>query len=313
MARRLGSPRPGYDCGDGQRPLPSRGRDHQMREGLAEGTPVDFELPAGRVAGRRWGAADAPLVMAIPGLSQDERSYAYLGGLLGSDRRQLLAISPRGRGRSETTPSGTYGWRAHARDVAEIASRLGSVEFDLIGWSFGGFVGMQLAAQAPGRLRRLVLLDVAGRPEPSSLGPILAGLERLGRVYSSPEEYVKLVVSSGVVAGCVEPWREYLLGDLVPCPGGYRTRTNREAVLEDAAYGAGQDPYELWPALSMPALLVRAAQPILPDLGFVVSEEDRDRFKAEVPGAQVVEVDCNHYCIGMKGETAAAVERFLDG
>jgi pimeloyl-ACP methyl ester carboxylesterase len=264
------------------------------------------------VSARRWGSPDAPLLLGVPGLSQDERSFEYLGSRLGSARRQVVAISPRGRGASETTEAGSYGWPSHARDVAEIATLLGQPTFDVMGWSFGAFVSLQLAADAPGQLRRAVLLDALGRPEPSSLGPIIAGLERLNAVFGSVDEYTARVLSAGVVDGCRDAWESYLSEDLVRGPDGFRTRTNSEAVIADAQYGASHDPYPLWSALLMPVLLVRAARPILPGLGFLVSEADRDRFRAEVRLGQVVEVDANHYCVGYVEETARAVERFLD-
>ena len=279
---------------------------------MATPTPLEFELTSGRISALRWGAPDAPLLICMPGLSQDARSFDQLGSRLGSDQRQVVAISPRGRGESQRTPPGTYGWPAHARDVAGVASLLGRRECDVAGWSLGAFVTMQLAAQSPGLIRRAVLIDAVGRPEPSSLQPILAGLERLGQVFSSVEEYTERVLSGGAMVGCEDAWRRYLAGDLVATPGGFRTRTDREAVLEDAAYGGGHDPYELWPALVMPVQLIRAARPILPGLGFVVSEADRDRFAREVSLSQVVEVDANHYCVGMVEQTASAIQRFLD-
>jgi pimeloyl-ACP methyl ester carboxylesterase len=249
----------------------------------------------------------------VPGLSQDERSFEFLGSRLGSDSRQVVAISPRGRGHSETTAPGSYGWPAHARDVAEVATSLGQPTFDVMGWSFGAFVSLQLAADHPGRIRRAILIDAVGRPEPSSLGPIIGGLGRLNAVFGSAEEYSARALSAGVMDGCRDAWERYLSQDLVMTSEGYRTRTNSDAVMEDAGYGAGHDPFELWAALQMPVLLVRAAQPVLPGLGFLISEADRDRFRAEVPLGQVVEVDANHYCAGAVEETARAVQRFLDG
>ena len=53
-------------------------------------------------------------------------------------------------------------------------------------------------------------------------------------------------------------------------------------------------------------------RPVLPGLGFLVSEADRDRFRAEVPLGQVFEVDANHYCVSAVEQTAQAVKRFLD-
>jgi pimeloyl-ACP methyl ester carboxylesterase len=196
--------------------------------------------------------------------------------------------------------------------VAEIAASLGQPTFDVLGWSFGAFVTLQLAADAPGRLRRAILLDAVGRPEPSSLGPIIAGLGRLSSVYGSVEEYSARALSAGVMDGCWDAWERYLREDLVATPEGFKTRTNSDAVMEDARYGAGHDPFELWSALRMPVLLVRAARPVLPGLGFLVSEADRDRFRAEVPLGQVFEVDANHYCVSAVEQTAQAVKRFLD-
>ena len=38
---------------------------------------------------------------------------------------QLVAVDLRGRGRSEVTGAGTYGWRSHARDVLGVANAVG--------------------------------------------------------------------------------------------------------------------------------------------------------------------------------------------
>ena len=262
----------------------------------------------GRVSTTAWGDDDAPLVVCVPGLSQDERSFAALGPRLAGTGHHVVAVSPRGRGGSDVTAPGTYGWPHHAADVAALATVLGADAFDVVGWSFGAFVGMTLANEHPDRVRRLVLLDAVGRPDPSALGPIVAGLERLGAVYDSPEEYRAIATSSGGMSGCAEAWDGYLAGDLVAVGSGYSTRTDKDAVLEDSTYGATHDPYELWPALTMPTLLVRAAQPVLPGLGWIVTEQDRDRFPTVAPGGRVAEVDANHYCVGMVTETADLLE-----
>ncbi len=275
------------------------------------GAPVDLHVASGRIGARRWGSPEAPLVICIPGLPSDERIYEFLGSRLGSDRRQVLAVSPRGRGRSQVTAPGSYGWKAHAQDIAEIADTLGQHTFAVIGWSFGAAVGMQLARDAPGRIRRLVLIDAVGRPDASALAPVAAGLEHLGALQTTPAEYVERSLAAGTMAGCEPQWRNYLTGSLEPAEGAFRSRTSKSAVLEDALYGMNQDPYAFWPAVTMPALLVRAGRPILPGLGFMVTEADRDRFLREIPLAQVVEIDANHLCVGMLEETTHAIASFL--
>jgi pimeloyl-ACP methyl ester carboxylesterase len=61
----------------------------------------------------------------VPGLSANLCGFDRLAERLAGDTRQLVAIDLRGRGRSEVTGAGTYGWRNHARDVLGIAGAVG--------------------------------------------------------------------------------------------------------------------------------------------------------------------------------------------
>ena len=278
---------------------------------ITTATHVEFKTSLGRVAGLRYGPVTGKLLVAVPGLSQDARSLHALASRLASNDRQVLAISPRGRGGSEATAPGTYGWENHASDIAEITTQLGQPNFDLMGWSFGGLVALKATTLFAARVRKLVLIDVVGKPDPSSLVVIAKGLERLGAVFPTRQAYVDLVLSSGAMAGFEEVWRPHLEGDLVDVEGGFTTRTNKEAIVEDAVYGAQQDVYALWPSVIVPALLVRAAREILPGMGRVVSEEDSRRFPAEVKSAEVITVDANHYCVGYHPDAIAAIDNFL--
>jgi hypothetical protein len=61
----------------------------------------------------------------------------------------------------------------------------------------------------------------------------------------------------------------------------------------------------------MPTLLLRATRELGRGTGFVVPAEDRDRFRLDVPHAEVVEIDANHLTINTHADAAAAVRRFL--
>jgi pimeloyl-ACP methyl ester carboxylesterase len=271
----------------------------------------EFQLRSGRVAAELSGAASAPLVIGIPGLSANLRSFDALFAGLDRSRHRCLAFDPRGRGNSEVTPPGTYGWVAHARDVLEMADALGAATFDLVGWSMGTWVALQVCALGPGRVRRLVLIDGGGIPDESSVAPVYAGLERLDTVYPSREEFTRMARSVGIY----EPWEnwqrmfEYELKDV---DGGVTSRTHAPASWEDETYRRAQDPYSLWPAVTMPSLVVRARRPVVPDRGHILNEADVQRFLAEVPGSRAVEVDAQHYTVGMHPDTIRAVADFLD-
>ena len=145
----------------------------------------EFQLPSGRIHAEVSGPAGAPLVIGVPGLSANLRSFDVIFAGLDPARHRRLAYDPRGRGRSEKTAPGSYGWPAHARDIASMADELGAETFDLIGWSMGAWIAMKVCEMFPGRVRRLVLIDAAGLPDESAKPPIYTGLERLSTVWPS--------------------------------------------------------------------------------------------------------------------------------
>jgi 3-oxoadipate enol-lactonase len=251
------------------------------------------------------------LVLCLPGLSANLRSFDLIGGRLADEGFDVVVLDLRGRGRSETTPPGTYGWPAHAADAAEVAHRLGSGPVHLVGWSMGAYVAMQLAAMEPRLLDRVVLIDACGPTSRPASALIQLVIGRLGLVYPSLRQYVELVRKTGAITPWDPLWERYFEYELEAVEGGVRPRTSGAAVAEDFRYGATHDPRTLWPGLTMPTLLVRAARPLLPGGPFIVSDEDRDAFARRVPAASVVEVDANHYAIVTHPATSGAIVSFL--
>jgi pimeloyl-ACP methyl ester carboxylesterase len=278
----------------------------------------DLQIPSGRIHAQRFGPEDAPLAICVPGLSANLKGFDFLCERLASESLQLVAIDLRGRGRSEVTPPGTYGWVNHARDVFAIADSLGVGRFSLIGQSMGGAVAMVCASQDASRIERIALLDICGAPDDSALGPIGAAVGRLGAVYPSLDQFVQLVRQIGTVEPWSDYWQRYFEYELQPVDGGVASSTDRQAVMEDAAFGAGAfafgsdaGVYALWRSLTMPVLLLRASRELLPGMGYVVPESERDRFVAEVPTARSVDVDANHYGINTHDASAAALAGFF--
>ena len=283
-------------------------------------TIQDFDLtvPSGRLRARRHGPPDAPLVIGVPGLSANLVSFDFIGERIAGEHLQLVALDLRGRGYSDVTPPGSYGWVNHARDVLAVADALGAERFSLIGHSMGAAISMTAVREAAERVDRAVLVDVLGLPDPRSLGPIGAAVARLGAVYPSVEEYLGLVRAIGTVEPWSEYWERYFRYELKEVEGGVTARSNALAVLEDSAFGAGAMAfgddaaiYSLWSHLTIPVLLVRALREILPGYGQLITERDRDLFLERTPTARVVEVDANHYSVITSDVTAAAIARFF--
>jgi pimeloyl-ACP methyl ester carboxylesterase len=267
----------------------------------------DLQVPAGRLRARRFGAEGGHLVLGIPGLSANLVSLSAL-----AEAVPMVALDLRGRGLSETTAPGTYGWDAHAADVLAAADELGARRFGIVGWSMGAFVGMAAAAQAPDRIERLALVDALGAVDEVVVNLIRMSVNRLDAVYPSLEAYLELARSTGLIAPWDPLWDQYFAYELRSVAGGVSSRTSKAAVSEDFAQAATQDPALYWPALKMPVLVLRAARPMLASVGgHVIDPGVLESFRAAVPHAEVQEIDANHYSIGTHSDTAAALREFF--
>jgi pimeloyl-ACP methyl ester carboxylesterase len=255
------------------------------------------------------------LVVGLPGLSANLRAFDLLAERCATAGLRFAALDLRGRGLSEDTGPGTYGWPRHARDVAHVSRLLDAPRFSIVGWSMGAYVGMEVARRMPGCVDRLVLVDAVGSVDEAARQLVRASAERVGAVYPSPSAYLERVRGLGTIEPWHDFWDAYFLYDLAEVEGeGVRPRTSRTAVLEDLEYGACHDARDLWSHLAMPVLLVRATRPFHPQLGgCAVAPELVERFEAEVPHAETVEVAANHYGVVADPEAADAVARFVSG
>jgi len=277
------------------------------------GREIDLRVGGGRLHAIERGPAAGDVVLCLPGLTANARGFDLICDRLAADGRRAVALDLRGRGRSDVTPAGSYGWNAHARDVLDVVATLGAQHVGVIGWSMGAFVAMQAARLAPGRITRLVLLDACGRPPADAMPLIRRAVGRLGASYASAEEYLARLRALGTITPWHPLWDDYFRYELVPAPDGVCARTSAEAVVEDLAYGDAHDPRALWPALDMPVLLLRAARPLVPDGPWIVPPEDRDAFARDVPSADVAEIDANHYGIVTHPATPDAIALFFGG
>jgi pimeloyl-ACP methyl ester carboxylesterase len=277
------------------------------------GEEFDVAVRGHRLHAQRFGSPSAPLVLGLHGLTGNMTTFDVVGEVLGGQARQLVALDLRGRGRSDATPPGTYGWRNHALDALAVADALGFEHFSVIGRSMGGSVAMKAAELDGSRLDAVVLVDIAGRVDPG-VGPVIASvIECLGDVYPSVDDYLEAVRAQGLHDPWSDRWERSLRYGLEEVDGGVRSGASREAVAEDRRYTSTQDAYARWKHLTMPTLLLRATRELALGSGLVVPAHDRDRFLREVPYGSVVEIDANHVAIDNDPRAASAIVEFLVG
>lgn len=272
--------------------------------------PFSLLLRSGRLQAQRWGDPAAPLVLCVPGLSAHMHAFDVIGPRIAADgQRHVVALDLRGRGRSDVTGPGTYGLHTHSDDLLDAADALEALTFDLVGWSMGAMIGIELAAVTPARVRRLALLDAAGPFDRQARAAVVTGLRRLDEVSPDADAYVNRMRALSPASPWGPFWETYYRYELTPGPGPVTPTTSRMACLEDLEVADLEGVKRRWQHLTMPTLLVRCLRP-LADGHFVPREELAD-LRTAVPHLEVVEIEHDHYSLMADAATAATVGGFL--
>jgi haloacetate dehalogenase len=120
-----------------------------------------IDTEAGRIFVRSGGSG--PALVLLHGFPQTHVSFHRIAPAL-AKTHTVVCPDLRGYGWSSVPRSDpaheTYSKRAMGRDVVAVMEKLGHVRFALVGHDRGGRVAYRLALDAPGRVERLVLLDI---------------------------------------------------------------------------------------------------------------------------------------------------------
>ncbi len=137
-----------------------------------------LELRSATVDGRRVAYLErpgrGPALVLLHGFAAQKDAWLDFADALPRGRRLLIPDLP-GHGDSGAGP-GDYGARRLADEVGAWLAATANGPADLAGNSLGGLVATLVAAERPGLVRRLVLMDPAGVPAPrrSGLDSLLA-------------------------------------------------------------------------------------------------------------------------------------------
>lgn len=71
-----------------------------------------------------------------------------------------IALDLRGYGDSQWSPGRAYSTDQHVRDAAALLDFLGIERVDVAGFSWGGLIGLGLAAREPNRVGHLAMIDI---------------------------------------------------------------------------------------------------------------------------------------------------------
>jgi pimeloyl-ACP methyl ester carboxylesterase len=272
----------------------------------------DVVVRSGRIHGQRFGSPSGRLVFGVHGLTLNMKAFDFVGERVAGDTIQLVAVDLRGRGLSEVTPPGSYGWENHAIDVVDLADHFGFDHFSIIGQSMGASVAMKAAELERERLQAVVLIDVIGRVDPGVGLAVASGIGQPDEVYESLDAYLEATRSSGLIDSWDDYWTRCYRYNLMDMGSGMKPRGDAVAIAEDRAYGLTQDPYARWAYLTMPTLVLRAGRELVPGSGYAIPSDDLRAFKREVPHAVVNEIAGNHLTINTHPDPPPAIRSFLE-
>ncbi len=257
-----------------------------------QGNGVEIQLAIWEGEGKK--------ILAVHGLTANCRCWDAMAAML-SPRHELLAMDLRGRGRSAKPPSG-YSIETHRRDILGLLDDLGLSRVVLMGHSLGAFISLAFAAQNPGRVGQLILIDGGGKLSPEQTAKVLAAIKislaRLGKAFPSYDAYVEMLKK----APFLQPWSPaldtYFRYDMEEGKEGFRSRALPGAIQEDILSLSQVDASAFYPQIQCPVLILRATQGVLSGDDLLLPEDVVQRMVREIPRAQRVDVEgTNHYSI----------------
>ncbi len=247
----------------------------------------------------RWGVSPGRPVVCLHGVMGHGGRFRRLAeAALGA--REVLAFDLRGHGRSSWDPP--WNLDTYLDDVRDSLDAEVDGTIDLVGFSFGGRLALELAASDPERIRRLVLLDPAIQMTPGVAGRF-ADEARLDVSFATADEAIDARLAT--LAHTPRPMLEDDMAEALEQgeDGRLRYRVSRSAVV--AAYGE----MARTPALptGCATLLVRAENGIVDDRQeeLLRGALGGDLTVTRVPGSHSVMWDA-------LAETAAAVAAHLN-
>ena len=239
-------------------------------------------------------------ILCIHGITANCRCWDTLAQAL-APQYHVMAMDLRGRGQSDK-PSKGYALDYHLRDINCLLDDLNLDRVVIMGHSLGAFIGLAFAAEYPGRVDRLILVDGGGDLSQEQMEKVFVGikpaLDRLGQVFPSADAYLEKMKA----APYIQPWsavtETYYRYEIETVEDGVRTNIAQTLIQEEATNIRKVDCAPYYPRLKCEVLILRATNGLLSQDDILLPEDVIDRMTREIPRAHRFDVEgMNHYGI----------------
>ena len=254
-----------------------------------------------------WGLASGRPVVCVHGLTRQGRDFDALARQLSARGRRVICPDIPGRGLSGWLPSGAlYAVPTYIAALTPLLAEL--EEYDWVGTSMGGLIGMGLAAFPGNAMRRMVLNDIGSFVPVAALERIRDYLQHTPRFADLPalEAYLRRIHAPfGDLTD--EQWRHLAEHSArMTADGQYKLHYDPAIVEPMAGPLADVDLWALWDfCVRRPVLVLRGATSdlLLPDV-LTRMDEHPDVRVATIPG-------CGHAPALMEAGQIALITDFL--
>jgi len=229
-----------------------------------------------------YGSEACPPMLCLHGGAVNAHWFDFVAAGFATDYH-VRALDQRGHGDSAWAEPPVYGYDRYAADLAALIEKLDLRDVVLVGHSMGGLVSLVYAANYPGRVKTLIVIDSTLRATPERVAVLHDIGKRQGSSYDTHQEFIARFRLRPAGTTAVPAIIRYLAerGGRQGADGRWRHKFDRNVYAKRELL----DIMPHWNRIRIPALLVKGglSERITPDI--------YDEIRTRCPQVELVEVE----------------------
>ena len=260
-----------------------------------------------------WGPLEAEeVVVCVHGLTRQGRDFDVLAARLADAGYRVVCPDLVGRGLSDALPNALdYVFPQHCADMAALLATFGTKRIHWLGTSFGGMVGMVLAAMARSPIVSLILNDIA--PDTPVRAASRVALRLTGEItsFATLDEVTAHMRKIHVACGPLDDaqWRHMAVHNvrLDPATGRYVPLMDPKVTTAfQWLWYYSMSLWKYWREIEIPVLAIHGA------VSDFVTPELLERMRRTMPALETLEIpETGHMPMLMSRRETDTVLSFL--